>query len=173
MFIVCPQCKGGNLIDDGEFSGISHIRIRCTKCRTAFAVTAPVQGAAAATISAETAKTEVKETTTATGSSIKLPTGKRVSLVVIAGPAKGEIFELSKPEVCIGRIAGDVIIKDPEISSTHCALEIREEVAELKDMGSKNGTFVGGVQVKRHQLNHLSEFRLGETMLMFVVTKVE
>jgi pSer/pThr/pTyr-binding forkhead associated (FHA) protein len=119
------------------------------------------------------AKPGPEETMTAIGARVKFPTGKRVSLVVMEGPRKGEIFRLSKPEVTIGRIAADVVLDDPEISSTHCALEVRGDLAVLTDMGSTNGTFVGMEQIKRHQLEHLTEFRVGETKLMYVITNLD
>jgi len=43
----------------------------------------------------------------------------------------------------------------------------------LRDLGSTNGIFVGNEQVKTALLEHLSEFRIGATTLMFTVTAME
>jgi pSer/pThr/pTyr-binding forkhead associated (FHA) protein len=38
------------------------------------------------------------------------------------------------------------------------------------DLESGNGTFVSGKKVVSSELDHLSEFRVGKTTLMFVIT---
>jgi pSer/pThr/pTyr-binding forkhead associated (FHA) protein len=41
----------------------------------------------------------------------------------------------------------------------------------LVDLGSANGTLVDGKKVASHELQHMEEFRVGETTLMFLVTE--
>ncbi len=171
MLVQCSECKSGNLIDDEELAGVAQLRVRCATCRAFFVVDVPKK--TVPTEPTDISKTEKQDTKTAAGAHLKLPMGKTVSLVVMQGALKGEVFRLSKPQVSIGRSAADVVINDPEISASHCVLEVREEVAELRDTGSTNGTFVDGEQIERHQLKHLSEFRIGGTTLMFVVTKFQ
>jgi pSer/pThr/pTyr-binding forkhead associated (FHA) protein len=172
MVVQCPQCSSGHLLDEGDFEGLAQLELECSKCQTSFLVKAPQPDEAPG--GAEAAgKPGPKETMTAIAARVKFPTGKRVSLVVMEGPRKGEIFRLSKPEVTIGRLTADVVLDDPEISSTHCALEVRGDLAILTDMGSTNGTFVGMEQIKRQALEHLSEFRIGETKLMYVISNAE
>jgi hypothetical protein len=92
---------------------------------------------------------------------------KVVSLVVIDGPLKGKVFPVIKPRVSLGRCEGDIVLEDSEISRKHCALEVHGTTAVLADLGSTNGTFVDDERIETHQLEHMSEFRLGSTLVMF------
>ncbi len=103
-------------------------------------------------------------------SDLRLPEGKTVSLSVISGPMKGQLFRLSTPRVVVGRSGADVTIADPEISRQHCAIEVRGPKALLVDLGTTNGTYVDGQRIQSHELNHLMEFHIGQTTVMFTVT---
>lgn len=92
---------------------------------------------------------------------------KVVSLVVIDGPMKGKVFPITKPRVSLGRYETDIVLEDSEISRTHCALEVRGGSALLVDLGSTNGTFVDDQRIETQELEHMSEFRLGSTVVMF------
>jgi len=50
-------------------------------------------------------------------------------------------------------------------------MELRGEAVFIRDLGSTNGTYVGEEPVKTYRLEHLSEFRIGETTLMFTITQ--
>ena len=171
MVVQCPQCKTGHLLDEDDLKGLTLLEVQCTKCQTSFTVKAPQIESTSASKAPANQKTN--ECVTVPGVRTKIPVGKRVSLVVMQGPMKGEIFRLTKPEVTIGRLATDIVVNDPEVSATHCALELRGNYGLLTDMGSTNGTFVSEEQVKRSRLDHLSEFRIGTTTIMFAVTNVE
>jgi len=41
----------------------------------------------------------------------------------------------------------------------------------LRDLGSRNGTFVGGVKLPFRDLQDQAEFRLGATQLLLIVTE--
>jgi predicted Zn finger-like uncharacterized protein len=103
-------------------------------------------------------------------SDLRLPEGKTVSLSVISGPVKGQLFRLSTPRVVVGRSGADVTITDPEISRQHCAIEVRGPKALLIDLGTTNGTYVDGQRVQSQELHHLMEFHIGQTTVMFTVT---
>ena len=92
---------------------------------------------------------------------------KVVSLVVIDGPLKGQVFPVIKPRVLVGRSEADIVLDDSEISRKHCALEVHGTSAVLADLGSTNGTFVDDEKIETHELQHMSEFRLGSTVMMF------
>ena len=94
---------------------------------------------------------------------------KVVSLVIIDGPLKGQVFPIIKPRVLLGRSEADIVLEDSEISRKHCALEVHGTSAVLADLGSTNGTFVDDENIETHQLQHMSEFRLGSTVVMFSV----
>ena len=99
-----------------------------------------------------------------------LPDNKVISLSVIEGPAKGQALSLEKPVVVLGRSDADFTIGDPNISRHHCAVEVRGDAVRLRDLDSTNGTFVGLERVRAAELRHLSEFRMGLTVVLVTIT---
>lgn len=66
-------------------------------------------------------------------------------LVMRSGPSAGKVFPLEKGEILIGRdLNNEVVINDPEISRRHARLYAQGNTYVLEDLGSTNGTFVGG-----------------------------
>jgi pSer/pThr/pTyr-binding forkhead associated (FHA) protein len=100
----------------------------------------------------------------------ELPKNNSVSLLVTDGASKGMSFPVQKPQVVIGRTTGDIVIADSKVSSIHCVVEVHGPSALLVDLESGNGTFVRGKKVVSSELDHMSEFRVGKTTLMFVIT---
>lgn len=96
-----------------------------------------------------------------------LDANKVTSLVVIDGPLKGQVFPILKPRVLLGRAEADIVLEDSEISRKHCAIEVHGTSAMVADLGSTNGTFVDDERIETSQLQHMSEFRLGSTVVMF------
>jgi pSer/pThr/pTyr-binding forkhead associated (FHA) protein len=101
---------------------------------------------------------------------LRLPVGKAIAISVIAGPAKGLVYSVQKPRVVIGRADADIVINDKEISRWHCALEIKDDVIRLRDLESTNGTFFEDERVRVGELKHLSEFRIGASIILLSVT---
>jgi DNA-binding winged helix-turn-helix (wHTH) protein len=82
-------------------------------------------------------------------------------------------FELFDGENIVGR-GPDVAIRlnAPGISRQHARIVIRNGRMTIEDLGSKNGTFVGGMRVEgRRELRDGDEIRLSRELL--VVHKVE
>jgi S-DNA-T family DNA segregation ATPase FtsK/SpoIIIE len=102
--------------------------------------------------------------------SLQLPAGKAIALSVIAGPARGLVYTVEKPRVVVGRADADIVINDKEISRWHCAIEIKGDVIRLRDMDSTNGTYFGDERVRVAELKHLSEFRIGTSVILVSVT---
>jgi hypothetical protein len=100
----------------------------------------------------------------------ELPRSKSVSLLATDGPLKGTNFPIRKAQVVIGRADGDIIVSDGQVSRLHCVLEVHGLTALLVDLDSGNGTFVNGRKTSSSELDHMSEFRIGKTTLMFVIT---
>jgi pSer/pThr/pTyr-binding forkhead associated (FHA) protein len=103
-------------------------------------------------------------------SSLQLPTGKAIALSVIAGPSRGLVYPIEKPRVVLGRADADVVINDKEISRWHCSIEIKGDVIRLRDMDSTNGTYFADERVRVAELKHLSEFRIGTSVILVSVT---
>lgn len=166
MIVQCPNCQAKYRLEDKFLASRAEIKLRCTKCHITF----PALPASAA--APPVAAPSVQEATLVSGQrrEPQLPTDKRVALSVTQGPLKGKVFPVTKPRVVLGRVGADIVVDDAEVSRKHCALEIHGETAMLVDLGSTNGTFANGQRVETHELEHLSEFRIGATTLMLTIT---
>ena len=61
-------------------------------------------------------------------------------------------------------------INDPEVCGAHCAVEVTDEVVRLRDLDCTNGSYVNGERVRAAELQHLSEFRIGSTVVLVTIT---
>jgi pSer/pThr/pTyr-binding forkhead associated (FHA) protein len=77
-------------------------------------------------------------------------------------PLKGKEIVLGRQKGCSIRIASH------EISRLHCCLRVKDQKVSIRDLGSANGTFVNGQQVKGERLLlHGDRIQLGD--LVFLV----
>ncbi len=84
-------------------------------------------------------------------------------LVVNPGTSDAWEVELSPGVYTLGR--GDqnsVSVEHPSISASHCELHVWESGAQLRDLGSTNGTFFEGELVEEAALRPGQTFRLGD-----------
>ena len=66
-------------------------------------------------------------------------------LVVRQGPIMGQIFELTKKEISIGRdVSNDFVINDAEVSRKHAKLTQEGDRYKIEDLNSTNGTYIDG-----------------------------
>src|SRR5215468_3106210 len=73
----------------------------------------------------------------------------RPCLIVIRGLNVGEMYKLGAAESIIGRGQGcEVEILDDGISRRHAAIAIGAGGVTLRDIGSRNGTYVNGQRVE-------------------------
>jgi hypothetical protein len=102
----------------------------------------------------------------------KLPKGEHLRLFVVEGPSQGKEFEITSSITTIGRTGGgaDVKIDDPNISRSHCAIEIRRDGILLYDLRSTNGTYLRNSGVSVVRLEPMSTFRIGTSLLQLKVT---
>lgn len=107
------------------------------------------------------------------GRNLRLPAGKRVSLYVSSGKEKGKTHVCERPLVAIGRGNVDFVLDDPQVSQSHCVLEIMGERMVLRDLGSTNGTYVNGRPVREVALEHMGEFRLGDHTIVLLVSPTD
>ncbi|HXE74881.1 MAG TPA: FHA domain-containing protein [Candidatus Xenobia bacterium] len=167
MIVECPQCKAKYRLDEKQFVGRQHLQVRCTRCHNAF----PISASTTATMAPTAPSPSVPEATVVsqTDASLSLPAGKRLSLSVTSGKDKGKVHQITKPRVVLGRSGTDIVVDDTEVSRQHCALEVHGVKVRVVDLGSTNGTFVGGQRVESSEIEHLGEFRIGGTTLMLTV----
>ena len=67
----------------------------------------------------------------------------------------------------IGRSDCDLRVDDPAVSAAHCELVATERGVRLRDLTSRNGTFIDGVRVVEVLLTKPARIRLGRTYLEF------
>lgn len=71
--------------------------------------------------------------------------GTSYRLVVRQGPIPGQVFELNKAEINVGRdISNDFVINDAEVSRKHARLILEGTRYRIEDLESTNGTYIDG-----------------------------
>ena len=91
------------------------------------------------------------------------------TLVGIAGPVKGAILPLDSRELSIGRDKDNVLVIDePAVSRQHCLVRAGEDGYRIRDLASRNGTFVNGMPVKERTLHNGDQIQVGVCAMLFV-----
>lgn len=90
-------------------------------------------------------------------------------LVVIEGLEQGRMIELDTPTVTLGRLApSDIVLRDVEISRSHCKIYRDDAALYLSDLNSTNGTFVDDRRVTTPvKLTDGCRVRLGGHLLKY------
>src|SRR2546428_4332350 len=75
-------------------------------------------------------------------------------MLVLTGTRFGELYKLPPGRVVrVGRgEEADIRLDDEGVSRVHCSLEARGPESVLRDLGSQNGTYVGGERVQERIL---------------------
>ncbi|HEX3068088.1 MAG TPA: FHA domain-containing protein [Thermoanaerobaculia bacterium] len=194
MIIECTSCQARYQYDEDRFERKPAKKIKCAKCGTIFDIHNPAFAPKPASNVGESTAMRREETrtraqempsmqeTTAeapiperdTGPKpivTELPSGRRISLAILAGPDAGTMYRIEKPRITIGRSGADLTINDTEASRQHAAIEVREDGITVEDLKSTNGTTVDGQKLTEPaQLQDKSEFQIGTTTLMLIVT---
>ncbi len=104
----------------------------------------------------------------------------------VAGPGRIEVLtgalavqadasrrvEVGAEALLVGRHAScQLVVDDRRVSSVHAEVVATERGVRLRDLSSKNGTFVHGVRVGEVFLRHETQVKLGETTLVFTPSK--
>ena len=134
------------------------------------AVPAAAAPPAPAPRAALSAKSDTGTRISGSASALNLPAGLRCTLTVISGPDSGKKIIMDKPRVVVGRGAGDLALSDQEVSTEHCVFEITGVTCNVKDLGSRNGTYVDGEKIERAQLGTVGEVQVGLTTILFAMT---
>src|SRR5712692_1479608 len=90
-------------------------------------------------------------------------------LVARDGPLKGSVFSLDEGEFSVGRNPSNRLsVSDPSLSRQHCVIASRGEQFEIRDLESRNGTFVNGVPVRERILADGDEVQIGNSLFLFL-----
>lgn len=190
MIIECPSCRSRYQYDEERFERKPSKKIKCARCRHIFEIHNPAfasrqpevvpagERTMTGRVESPKAPTETTEQSplpkarSEQTEALQLPAGKRLSLAVLDGPDAGSVFRIDRPRVTIGRSGADLTLNDGEASRQHAAVEVRETGYTLADLGSTNGTLVGGEKIDGSvELTDKSEFQVGATTLMLIVTE--
>ena len=98
----------------------------------------------------------------------ELPAGTGL-LVVIRGPNAGSRYLLDRESTSIGRHPDShVFLDDVTVSRHHARVDREDDAFVLHDLGSLNGTYLGGERVDRRHLRAGDELQVGRYKLLFV-----
>ncbi len=83
-------------------------------------------------------------------------------LLMVEGPSPGKRIFLERPVLFIGRDEQcDVVVPDRQVSRQHASISMQGEGYILRDLDSKNGTFVNGQELRgAHTLQDGDEIQL-------------
>ncbi len=95
---------------------------------------------------------------------IPIPPGVNTSLKIIRGNDRGKIFHIKKARVRIGRKDCEISLDDKKVSRKHAVIEVvtRENIL-IRDLASKNGTFLNGVLIFNQKLSDGDIIKIGDT----------
>jgi predicted component of type VI protein secretion system len=83
-------------------------------------------------------------------------------------------FELGDKPITVGRSPdADVILLDERVSRIHCGIRLWDGDFFLKDLRSRNGTFVNGQAVEVTKLEPSDTIRVGSTVFVFEQESVD
>ncbi|MFM8982587.1 MAG: FHA domain-containing protein [Spartobacteria bacterium] len=87
---------------------------------------------------------------------IQMPDGEEVT------------HDLPEDKTTVGRRADNsLLIEDTSVSSHHAEIYFENNAFFVKDLGSTNGTYLNGGQIKKAELNHNDELRFGSIPCFF------
>ncbi|NQU07371.1 MAG: FHA domain-containing protein, partial [Candidatus Abyssubacteria bacterium] len=89
-------------------------------------------------------------------------------LTAMEGPHKGAFCELAPTEMLIGRMKTcPICLYDEEVSRKHASIVPEGESLIIRDLGSRNGTFVNNDRIKTKSLTDGDTIRIGCSVLLF------
>src|ERR1700733_6158089 len=90
--------------------------------------------------------------------------------MAVRGPLKGHVIPLPPGEYWVGRQnSNDLQLEDNAVSRRHCLFIRSGEGCTLRDLDSRNGTFVTGTPVSEQQLESGDEIRIGGSVFSYLV----
>src|SRR3984893_9479581 len=174
MKAACGNCGMEHVLKDAEVAAHKQVQFHCSKCRQLTTVEISLRPDQTMVISplpsfARSNASRTNLNLLAEEDGLKLPPTKAAILTVVSGPAKGEVHNLKRSRVILGREGAGIVLDDQEISRHHCLIEVRDNYANLKDLDSTNGTFFEEERVRAAMLRDGAEFRIGNSIIRFTL----
>ena len=92
---------------------------------------------------------------------------RTIRLEVVAGANRGLVETFGATTTVIGRSNADLRLDDRRVSTMHARIDLESGGSRLRDLGSKNGTHVGGMRVVDGFLDAGCIFVVGDTSIQF------
>jgi Nif-specific regulatory protein len=90
-------------------------------------------------------------------------------IAAITGKLEDTVISMTDGPVLIGRQAGATLkIANASVSRRHAIIERDGDRFIIADLGSRNGTFVNDVPVRRRELQHGDRVRIGDSQFFFL-----
>ena len=94
---------------------------------------------------------------------------RRVLVRVVTGDSRGSEAELEAGTMVLGSHAdADVVIRDRTVSRYHAELSLLADGVRVRDLQSRNGTYVGETRIESIIVQPTAEVRLGKTRVELV-----
>ena len=88
------------------------------------------------------------------------------SLRILNGKFAGQTFQLRSGPTTIGRAPNcDIVISSQNISKQHARIEVLPDKVIISDLGSRNGTFVNGIQIKSQKVSAGDKITLNDMIV--------
>jgi len=95
-------------------------------------------------------------------------------LIMLTAEGETRQVDLKPYENSIGRgLQNDIVIDTAQASRMHAIIEVEQAFTTIRDLGSRNGTFVNDTQVESQVLVQGDSIRLGSYEMRFVATDQE
>jgi len=95
-----------------------------------------------------------------------------VRVSVTRGPDKGKHVDLAGSPIRVGTAPeNDLVLSDDTVSRNHCEAELGSFGIRVRDLGSKNGVFLGGARIWDAAASPPVVIRLGDTELSMKPTR--
>lgn len=90
-------------------------------------------------------------------------------LILMEHPGATRQITLKPDENKIGRIPqNDIVIDADQVSRVHACITVEQAFVVLKDLGSRNGTFVNGTRIDTQVLANGDSIRIGTCEMRFL-----
>ena len=91
----------------------------------------------------------------------------KTRVTVAAGPEQGVIHEIVSNTLRVGSSSdNDLVISDAAVSRRHCSISPVAGGLRVRDEGSRNGIFIGGIRVFDVIVNQAARIQMGDTVLL-------
>jgi transcriptional regulator with PAS, ATPase and Fis domain len=88
-------------------------------------------------------------------------------LEVVSGPDRGASRVFTAPQIVIGRAHADFQLEDRRVSALHAEIRLENDGYRLRDLGSTNGTHVGGLRVVDAYILANTTIAVGDSVVRF------